>query len=251
MNARTCVTAVAMVVTLMGTACTRRTTDGTVADAAGIPVPGLSIELANTDHRTSTGADGTFSLPFAEGEAAVRIVGGEIAGWCAPAPIATATLTKKDYPEGWVIGTVRLECYVERHDDGTRRFVSLDRRWVDEGDGTVLDTLTGVVWQQDGNPPVMKWEQAVAYCEDLALAGMNDWRLPGKDELAEIVQRQYRPMAHPAMMARPGYYWSSTENHPFHPESAWNVDFIRGRVYFYNKQLNYLVRCARGERIPR
>ena len=70
-------------------------------------------------------------------------------------------------------------------------------RFVDNGDGTVTDTCTRLMWQQDtadvngdglrneGDQP--PWCSALAYCEDLELAGHDDWRLPNITELQSIV----------------------------------------------------------------
>jgi len=44
---------------------------------------------------------------------------------------------------------------------------------IDNGDGTVTDTKTGLMWQkaEAGTKP---WEAALAYCETLGLAGHSD-----------------------------------------------------------------------------
>ncbi len=45
------------------------------------------------------------------------------------------------------------------------------------GDGTVIDNTTGLMWQQtDGGE--MSIEKATVYCDTLTLAGYTDWRLP-------------------------------------------------------------------------
>ena len=45
------------------------------------------------------------------------------------------------------------------------------------GDGTVTDTVTGLMWQQtDGGE--MTVEAAETYCASLMLGGYDDWRLP-------------------------------------------------------------------------
>lgn len=48
---------------------------------------------------------------------------------------------------------------------------------VDNGDGTVTDTKTGLMWQK-ADAGTMNWETAIAYCKKLMLAGHSDWRLP-------------------------------------------------------------------------
>jgi len=58
---------------------------------------------------------------------------------------------------------------------------------IDNGDGTVTDLATGLVWQRADSGAGMSWEDALAYAEDLELAGFDDWRLPDAKELQSIV----------------------------------------------------------------
>ena len=52
-------------------------------------------------------------------------------------------------------------------------------RFTDNGDGTVTDHKTQLMWSKNGNLPGAKsWQDAKSYCEDLKLAGHGDWRLP-------------------------------------------------------------------------
>ena len=58
------------------------------------------------------------------------------------------------------------------------------------GDGTVVDPLTQIVWQQSPDvPPNRNWSDARAYCDSLALAGQQDWRLPTRTELMSLLDR--------------------------------------------------------------
>ena len=67
--------------------------------------------------------------------------------------------------------------------------------FIDNGDGTVTDARTGLVWLKNANPcGVKNWVDAVAYCSSLASgqAGLTDgstagqWRLPSIEELEGI-----------------------------------------------------------------
>ena len=58
----------------------------------------------------------------------------------------------------------------------------------DNGDGTVTDKVTGLMWQQvDGGE--MTWEQAVTYAASLSLGGHSDWRLAFAKELYSIMDQ--------------------------------------------------------------
>lgn len=55
----------------------------------------------------------------------------------------------------------------------------------DNGDGTISDTETKLQWQAGfGSDRI--WESSLAYCNDLSLAGHDDWRLPNVKELWTI-----------------------------------------------------------------
>ena len=58
--------------------------------------------------------------------------------------------------------------------------------FVDNGDGTVTDNATGLMWAQDDNGEAINWEAALAYAEDASIAGYDDWRLPNAKELQSI-----------------------------------------------------------------
>jgi len=57
----------------------------------------------------------------------------------------------------------------------------------DNGDGTVSDSATGLMWAQNDSGEGLNWGDALAYCEHLNLAGYSDWRLPTIKELNSIV----------------------------------------------------------------
>lgn len=57
----------------------------------------------------------------------------------------------------------------------------------DEGDGTVLDEVTGLRWEKDAPSDQGSWDDALAYCEGLSLGGWNDWRLPTRVEITSVL----------------------------------------------------------------
>lgn len=65
--------------------------------------------------------------------------------------------------------------------------------FVNNGNGTITDRATGLMWQQEDSGTGMDWEHALAYCEDLSLAGHSDWRLPSAKELESIVDYSRSP----------------------------------------------------------
>jgi hypothetical protein len=66
-------------------------------------------------------------------------------------------------------------------------------QFVSNGDGTITDRSTGLVWQQDDSGEGMDWGSALKTCESLNLAGQDDWRLPNAKELQYIVDYDRSP----------------------------------------------------------
>jgi hypothetical protein len=58
--------------------------------------------------------------------------------------------------------------------------------FTDNGDGTVTDNVTGLMWQQDPGAK-MTWNAGVAGAATLDLAGYGDWRLPTIKELYSLM----------------------------------------------------------------
>ncbi len=59
--------------------------------------------------------------------------------------------------------------------------------FVDNGNGTVTDYATGLVWQQSDSGKGFSWKDALEYAENMKLVGHDDWRLPNAKELQSIV----------------------------------------------------------------
>jgi hypothetical protein len=60
-------------------------------------------------------------------------------------------------------------------------------RFHDNGDGTVSDEATGLMWEQADSGKKLDWKGALSYAADLNLGGKSDWRVPSIKELQSIV----------------------------------------------------------------
>lgn len=65
--------------------------------------------------------------------------------------------------------------------------------FIDNGDTTISDRATGLMWQKPDNGKAMDWEEALKYAETLTLGGYDDWRLPNAKELQTIVDYTRSP----------------------------------------------------------
>jgi hypothetical protein len=124
--------------------------------------------------------------------------------------------------------------------------------YTDNGDGTVTDVFTGLMWQQDPSTSSwsVTWEEALAYCEGLKnLGGYSDWRLPTINELRSLADySRYSPAINttyfPTSTVLP-YCWSSTTCADS-TNYAWGVSFHLGADIIYGKGLRISVRAVRG-----
>jgi hypothetical protein len=97
-------------------------------------------------------------------------------------------------------------------------------RFVDNGDGTVTDEATGLMWAQDAGPSQL-WPDAVSYCDGLALAEHDDWRLPDIRELFSLLQFESSQYMDPAFNGNGAEYWSATADYTSLEGRRYVVDF--------------------------
>ena len=136
--------------------------------------------------------------------------------------------------------------------------------YTDNGDGTVTDNVTGLVWQQtpDGNP--YSWEQAQSYCESLTLGGQDDWRMPTLKELFSIsdfsagwpyLDTDYFDLAASDSISKDEQYWADNTYVGYTSEgrydAAFGVNHATGHIKAYpalvTGPMGKYVRCVCGD----
>ena len=65
--------------------------------------------------------------------------------------------------------------------------------FIDNGDGTISDLATGLMWQKADDGIAKDWATSLAYGENLTLGNKSDWRLPNAKELQSIVDYSRSP----------------------------------------------------------
>jgi hypothetical protein len=134
-------------------------------------------------------------------------------------------------------------------DDGDlRRGVAWPNpRFTNNGDGTITDNLTGLIWLRDANCSLFNaprtWydtldlivpQLADGHCQLADGSSPGDWRLPNRFELESLIDisnfNPVLPDGHPFARVQSSRYWSSTTI-PFNPSNAWVVHMYDGYVY--------------------
>jgi len=150
-------------------------------------------------------------------------------------------------------------------------------RFLDNGDGTVTDAQTGLMWQKEDDGTVRTYADGLSYCRQLRLAGQSDWRLPTLQELLSIVVRGTSANVDKSFTnAKRERYWTITEFSQYRNgtymgdqnlrsltrgstprksncksnDIAYTVDFADGGETTYFKVYEYYVRAVRGLQSP-
>jgi hypothetical protein len=139
--------------------------------------------------------------------------------------------------------------------------VAPEERFTDNGDGTVSDNVTGLMWCQDtcdtNGDGVVTYDDAIsrtnadAFVAALRLGGYSDWRLAMTPELYSLVDiSRTNPCLDPVFSVVPGDYWilSTNAGDPCHG-SAFSLEFMGGflsvRGSYESSGYGY-VRAVRG-----
>jgi hypothetical protein len=145
-------------------------------------------------------------------------------------------------------GWVSSDSHIDRDDGDLQMGVKFpDPRFTDNGDGTVTDNLTNLVWLKNADCfGEIYWYGALAesnnlesgYCDLSDDSQAGDWRLPNRNELLSLIDisnfgnNLALPDGHPFINAREGFYWTSTTAAFNRPAEAWYL-------YTYNGSTDY------------
>ncbi|HNT35643.1 MAG TPA: DUF1566 domain-containing protein, partial [bacterium] len=148
------------------------------------------------------------------GISAANRTGDQVLAWLAQASLPPPTPASGRWFDG-IIGTIATG--VTRSDatgdDGHYR-KGKPRSFRDNGNGTVTDNNTGLIWVKDpsaaGVGGTYTWSDAITACENLVYAGYSDWRLPTVQELSTLVDAgRFNPAIDPVFVCRDFWYCSS------------------------------------------
>jgi hypothetical protein len=193
------------------------------------------------------------------------------------------SIPEKDDPE--TICTGQTQCFSSKQEISCPSapeadFFGQDAQYANKGyclnksfsttNDLVTDNISGLIWQRklpeegcpnhgDGtNVVVCTKQEAVNYCNNLNLAGFDDWRLPTPEEFATIKNFGSVPAIHttadteyfPLPASSVKTFWTGSSSGS--SGKSWSVDFLNGETKDDQKDSTALyVRCVRGEELAK
>lgn len=176
--------------------------------------------------------DDVFSFLYGDESGGARVIDSQ---WLTSTVYESTVMNGQRCFFGFNFADGRIKCYPIERVGGSGGYFALFARggtdygvneFVENRDGTVTDLATGLTWTQSDTGVGLDWESALAYCESLSLAGIDDWRLPNIKELHSIVDYGRSPDTTNSPAVDPifdlteitneaserdwGNYWSST-----------------------------------------
>ena len=123
------------------------------------------------------------------------------------------------------------------------------------GDGTLIESVTGLMWQVEEDEEKKPYGEALMYCQLLDLGGYDDWRLPTKEELMALARPGSDALKGLFPKLQDERYWAaSPEDELIWAENpgkiAYTVDFDPdssnyGQAITYYRSYSYYVRAVR------
>ena len=128
----------------------------------------------------------------------------------------------------------------------------MSERFTDNGDGTITDNRTRLMWTKDAGTPtvgscaggIKTWQGALDYVtclNGINHLGHSDWKLPGVKELISLVDYSRfgpaLPLSRPFLNVQSGIYWSSI-SYVYNMNFAWVVYMWNGYVGYDGKAIN-------------
>lgn len=117
--------------------------------------------------------------------------------------------------------------------------------YTNNGNGTITDNVTGLMWQEVPSDEDFTWQKAVDYCNELELGGYSDWRMPTAKELFSIqnygkswpyIDTTYFKLAS-GMITKDEQFWTSNKYVGIierGSNSAFGVNAVTGHIKSYS-----------------
>jgi len=125
-------------------------------------------------------------------------------------------------------------------------------RFYDNGDGTVTDTMTGLMWEQSPSSPADTWDASLGYAASKGTGGYFDWRMPNRNELRSLINYQtgtqlsVRLNSQGFAAIQNAIYWTSTTDR-FVTASAFTFNMQYGDASATSKSSTGRLWAVRGD----
>ncbi|MDP6044176.1 MAG: DUF1566 domain-containing protein [Phycisphaerae bacterium] len=199
--------------------------------------------------------------------------------------VAAISLAEAQTSGSPVVDTAQVRCYSDRAEIAypkafgvyfgqDAQYQGNAPKYKNNGDGTVTDLVTGLIWQKTPDFVKRTHEDAAKYAAGLKLGGHGDWRVPTIKELFSLADFRGNmrtrtpyidtkaldfvyPKASSGQSGRPGQrdmdgqYCSSTRYIGItmgRDRSAFGFNFADGRIKSYPLRARQYVRCVRGRK---
>lgn len=161
-----------------------------MGDISSSAAPRSAVPYINTDY-----------FDFRYGASDERFIDAQ---WLTSTKYVSTTMDGMETLFGVNFADGRIKGYGLRHPGSSRQEKKFYARYVrgtpygnndfsDNGDGTISDRATGLMWMKSDSGAGMNWEEALKFSEALSQAGHDDWRLPNAKELQSIVDYTRSP----------------------------------------------------------
>lgn len=130
------------------------------------------------------------------------------------------------------------------------QYAGFQPSYEDNGDGTITDRLTGLLWQRTDDGTTRTWSGAATYCQALSLGSRGVWRLPSPRELLTIVSPgRVDPALPQVFTSASGNYWTNKTD-PASSDRAAFVSFSSGIASHELKYYMFRALCVSGGPLP-
>jgi len=134
-------------------------------------------------------------------------------------------------------------------DSNQRPIGNIKNEYKDNGDGTITDHATGLIWQKSGSENEMFYNKAKKYIKELnkeQYAGYSDWRLPTIEELKSLFEPEKSDDLYidPIFDSKQWCCWSADTKSVW-SRVAWGADYLYGVITWNELSGSEYVRAVR------
>jgi hypothetical protein len=146
-----------------------------------------------------------------------------------------------------------MKRHANKEEESNQLHEALKLRFDATNSDVVIDTKTGLMWAKNSNIAgrKMNWKEAMTWVQNLKHSGMNDWRLPTKEEWEDLAKIGGNSGEWVSNMTRIGFtnidslanlYWSSSSHADIGSIAcAWYITINVGYVAYTDKANDYYV----------